>query len=69
MDLQHPMVSQINKTGYPNTVNQPEHWGDDYFGAEILEGDDVVEYDGEVILKDNLEKFLSELGFVFKTAD
>jgi hypothetical protein len=69
MGLQRPMITRIEKTGYPNVVEQAEHWGDDYFGDEILEGDEVVEFDGEVILKDNLEKFLDELGFVFKTAN
>lgn len=69
--MEHPMISQINKNGYPeNLREQPEHYGIDFFGDEVLEGDDVVEYDGELILKDNLERFLSEeLGFVFKAAD
>jgi len=50
-------------------ISQPEHSGIDYFGDEILSGDDFVEYDGELILKDNLEKYLEEvLEFKFKTA-
>lgn len=70
MDLQHPMITKIEKTGYPNLMEQPEHCGSDFFGDEILEGDTIVEYDGELILKENLERFLSEeLGFRFKVAD
>ncbi len=65
----HPVVEQIQKNGFPNMVAQPEHAGIDYFGFEILNGDCIVEYGGEIILKENLERFLQEeLGFNFKTA-
>jgi hypothetical protein len=68
--LEHPQVTEINRKGFLNTCAQPEHMGNDFFGDEILVGDSVVEYDGEIILKDNLERFLSEeMDFVFKTAD
>lgn len=68
--MEHPTLSQINRTGYPkNMMEQPEHAGIDFYGDEILDGDDVVEYDSEIILKDNLERFLAEeLGFSFKSA-
>lgn len=66
--LEHPDITCTERTGYPNLVAQPEHAGIDYFGDEILEGEDVVEFDGEIILKENLEKFLVEIGFEFKTA-
>jgi hypothetical protein len=67
LDLEHPSISQTLKTGYPNVVKQPEHMGTDFFGFEILVGDEVVEYDGEIILRENLHDFLMELGFEFKT--
>lgn len=64
----HPVIERVERFGYPNVIIQPEHAGSDYFGDEILDGDVVVEYDGDVILKENLERFLSEeLDFVFKT--
>ncbi|WP_353739166.1 YqaI family protein [Cytobacillus oceanisediminis] len=67
--MDHPTVNQIQRTGYPNIVAQPEHAGIDYFGDEILVGDDIVEYDGEIILRDNLERYLKEvMEFEFKTA-
>ncbi|MGE8079056.1 YqaI family protein [Peribacillus loiseleuriae] len=56
----HPVIEEIERTGYPNMVDQPEHAGTDYFGTEILSGDDYVEIDGELILKDNLERYLVE---------
>ncbi|MED4455938.1 YqaI family protein [Metabacillus fastidiosus] len=64
----HPVIESMERTGFPNMVAQPEHAGIDYFGTEILAGDDIVEFDGEIILKDNLEEFLTEIGFKFKTA-
>ncbi|MCM3651294.1 YqaI family protein [Metabacillus litoralis] len=66
--IKHSDVTCENRTGFPNMIAQPEHAGIDYFGNEILAGDDVAEFDGEVILKDNLERFLEEIGFEFKTA-
>ncbi|CAM3734574.1 YqaI family protein [Mesobacillus zeae] len=66
----HPTIEQIERTGYPNIVAQPEHNGTDYFGDEILVGDDIAEDGGELILQDNLEKYLADVyGFKFKTAE
>ena len=68
--LEHPSIERVNRTGYANVVNQPEHFGCDFFGDEILSGDDYVEYDGEFILMDNLRRYLAEqMDFEFKTAD
>lgn len=62
-------MTQIERTGYPNMIDQPEHAGIDFFGDEILDGDEFVEYDGELVLIDNLNRYLSEeMGFEFKTA-
>lgn len=63
------MIERANRTGYANVVSQPEFNGIDYFGDEILDGDEIVEYDGEVVLKANLENFLHEMGFTFKVVD
>lgn len=59
-DIEHPMITQIEKTGYPNLMAQPEHAGFDFFSDQIIAGDDIVEIDGETILSENLERFLSE---------
>lgn len=71
--LEHPIIASINRTGYPeNMVAQPEHCGIDFFSDEILAGDEVVydEEQKEVILKDNLERYLAEqYGFTFKTIE
>lgn len=65
----HPVIEQVERTGYPNLVSQPEHNGTDYFGDEILEGDDIIMDGEEMILKDNLEAYLSDVyGLEFTTA-
>lgn len=40
--------------------DREKHWGTDALGDEIIEGDSIVEIDGETILEDNLEDFLVE---------
>lgn len=68
--LDHPVVSEINRTGYPNLCDQEEHVGFDVFDDEVLVGDDIVEFNGDIILQDNLERYLSEkMVFIFKTAE
>lgn len=63
--LEHPTITKINQLGH---LEQEEHAGTDFFGDEILSGDDIVIYDGETILKENLERYLTEeMGFEFKT--
>ncbi|UGB31670.1 YqaI family protein [Metabacillus sp. B2-18] len=49
--------------------NQPEHFGVDYFGNEILKGDSIVIANGEIILEESLEDYLMDvLGFEYKKA-
>jgi len=72
MHLEHPEITQVNRTGYVNMMAQSEHAGVDYFGTEILIGDEIVTDDntGEVVLKEDLEKYLeAEYGFKFTTAE
>ncbi|PGR09163.1 YqaI family protein [Priestia megaterium] len=72
MHLEHSEITQVNRTGYVNIVAQSEHAGVDYFGTEILIGDEIVTDDntGEVVLKEDLEKYLEEeYGFKFTTAE
>ncbi len=58
--LEHPDITRCNRTGYPNVISQPEFAGFDHFGDEIYPGDNVVEIDGDVILEDNLTRYLKE---------
>lgn len=71
-DIEHPDITQVNRTGSLNVIAQPEHAGTDYFGTEILMGDEIVTDNNtnEVVLKDDLEKYLTEVyGFKFSTAE
>lgn len=69
-DFEHPDIEQVNKTGYPNMIAQPEHWGIDVYGDEIVVGDAIIEVEHETILSSNLERYLVEqMNFTFKTAD
>jgi len=72
-NLEHPMITRINATGYPSKDVEPvedKHAGSDYFGNEIFVGDDIVEHDGEIILSDSLEDYLTDvLEFKFKKAE
>jgi hypothetical protein len=65
--LEHPMLSEMNQFGFlkmqglENVVNQSECAGIDYYGNEIIEGDDIVidkENFHEIILKENLTQYL-----------
>jgi hypothetical protein len=74
--IEHPMVTQINRTGYPlgmeKKQEQPEHFGIDAMGEEILVGDSIVvdPNTGEIVLEDNLEDYLIErLGFRYMKAE
>lgn len=66
--LEHPMISEMNqfgflKQGLENVVAQKECNGIDYYGTEILEGDEICidkENFHEIILKENLTQYLVE---------
>ncbi|MDF2854249.1 MAG: hypothetical protein K0Q87_100 [Neobacillus sp.] len=66
------MISEMNQYGYlkiqglENVVNQPECCGIDFYGTELLEGDEIVidqENFQEQILKGNLKRYLEERVF------
>jgi hypothetical protein len=71
MSIEHPIITRINDTGYPSKEVEPKESADvDYFGNEILVGDEVVVHNGETILTDSLGDYLIEvLEFEFKTAE
>ncbi|WP_044139524.1 YqaI family protein [Bacillus pumilus] len=71
MNIEHPMITQINATGYPKGVGVVDFVGTDYFGDEIFSSDEYVidENVGEMILVDNLERYLKEqLDFTYVNA-
>jgi len=70
-DLEHPDITKANRTGYANVVAQPEHFGTDITGDEIVKGDSYIELpNGELLLESNIEDYTIEhLGWSYKTAD
>jgi len=69
LGIEHPMVTEINQLGYPKDVFQEKHWGVDIMGDEVMEGDSIIEINGEIILESNLEDYLIEhLGAKFTLA-
>ncbi|MGE7121832.1 YqaI family protein [Peribacillus sp. NPDC046944] len=69
--MDHPLVTQIERTGYPYAVGSEEAIGVDYFGNEVWPGDDYFEdpQNGEIVMQENLQDYMSEVyGFEFKTA-
>jgi hypothetical protein len=65
--LEHPHISEMNQFGFlkgqgmENVVSQPECAGIDYYGKEIIEGDEIVidkENFHEIILKEHLTQYL-----------
>jgi hypothetical protein len=67
MYLEHPAISEMNKKGYLGG-NETMVTEKDYFGFEIEPGDEVVKFDGDVVLKEHLEEYLKSIGFEFKKA-
>jgi hypothetical protein len=66
MCIEHPAITEMNRKGYLNALNQPECCGIDWFGWEILTSDEIVEFNGETVLKEHLEDFLKANGFKFE---
>lgn len=58
--IEHPIIAELNRKGYAGATDQ-ECWGTDYYGELIVSGDDVAEFGGDIVLKDNLERYLSEI--------
>lgn len=57
VDLEHPVITKIRRYGYP----EPEKpMPKDYFGDPIFPGDPIVKFDGEIILEENLIRYLKE---------
>ncbi|AHZ16310.1 YqaI family protein [Bacillus velezensis] len=64
MNIENPMV--LNN--WHDKTSEPE-MKKDFFGDIIMPTDDYVIDSGEVILRDNLERYLKEqFGFEFQTA-
>lgn len=71
MDLQHPMITRIERTGYPFS-NKREEWGIDALGNEVFTGDEIIEFMDEFYLVEELssdaKEILEQHGGTYKIA-
>jgi len=49
-----PIVKAIERTGYPPGVREPKVLFEDSLGHEVYEGDEVIEFDEEIYLIDEI---------------
>jgi hypothetical protein len=72
IDIQDPRITRTLRTGYPEPVND-KPFGDDFFGNEIMPGDEYLEWEDDIFRKDDisfdLQQFLLHLGAKEKTAE
>lgn len=58
--IEHPDITRMRRYGFLQK-NESEHVEIDFFGDEIIAGDDVVEIDGETILQENWDRYVDEV--------
>ncbi|MBX0358945.1 hypothetical protein [Halobacillus sp. Nhm2S1] len=52
--MNHPVLDQIERTGYPVGVPEPDHYGLDGLGNEVFSGDEIYVLNDEFFLKETL---------------
>ncbi|MGP4061476.1 hypothetical protein [Halobacillus sp. H74] len=52
--LNHPVIDQIERTGHPFGIPEPEHYGLDGLGNEVFAGDEIYILNEEFFLKETL---------------
>lgn len=58
--VENPMVL-ANGYGIRDPQESTEFWGTDACGDEIRKGDPIVELDGEMVLVENIEKYIFDV--------
>lgn len=70
LDIQDPRITRTMRTGYPHPVDSPK--GKDFFGNVVYPGDEILEFEDEVFIVDeistDLQEFLEFLGARYRTA-
>jgi len=71
LDIQHPMITQIERTGYPYSERRGMIWTDG-LGREVRRGDAIIEFMGEFYRTNDLSEdaleILQEHGGIHKIA-
>ena len=70
--MEHPMITEIERTGYPKFSGRREEYGVDGLGNEVFTGDEVLVIHEEFFLVEVMGQeaieVLETLGAVYKTA-
>jgi len=56
-----PIIKTIERTGYPPGVREPKVLFEDSLGHEVYEGDEVIEFDEEIYLIQELSSDAIEI--------
>ncbi|MCG5104405.1 hypothetical protein [Oceanobacillus alkalisoli] len=51
--MNHPMITQIERTGFPYSAKR-EDWGTDGLNNDVYSGDEIIEFDEEIYLVEEL---------------
>lgn len=52
--MNHPVLEQIERTGYPDGLPETDHYGLDGLGNEVFDGDEIYVLNEEFFLKETL---------------
>lgn len=52
--IEHPDITRTIRTGYPEP--EQKHYGYDFFGNEVFEGEEILVLDNEFFLKQELSQ-------------
>lgn len=70
--MQHPMITRIERTGYPFS-DRREEWGIDALGNEVFHGEEIIEFMDEFYLVEELSadarEILEQHGGIYKIAE
>jgi len=55
--MDHPLVKQIERYGYPSGYEERKYYGVDALGNEVYKGDEILVYEDEFFL---VEALISE---------
>lgn len=52
--MDHPVIKEIERTGYPAGYKEPQHLGVDAMGVEVLAGDVVFRLNDETFVESEI---------------
>lgn len=59
--MDHPAIIEMEMTGFAPGESELEYRGDDFFGNEVYEGDEIYELDQEIFYVEELSADAKEI--------